>query len=175
MAEWVASLGIWWYILFYLAVQLVNVVLNTMKTIITSKGQRIPAAIINALTFGFYTLVVALTANISNLWINMGITIVANLVGVYFSIWLLDKMRKDKLWEIVATVNFPVGSRTILLSLLKEDLSKNCISYNYIDTNKYNEYVFHIYSKSQKESIIIKNILKDYDAKYIVHEETAKL
>ena len=67
MTEWVANLGLWWYILFYLGVQLVNVVLNTLKTIITSRGSMIPAAVINALTFGFYTIVVALTADISNL------------------------------------------------------------------------------------------------------------
>ena len=98
MAEWVASLGLWWYIIFYLGVQLINVILNTFKTIITARGSMIPAAVINALTFGFYTIVVALTADISNLWVNMAITIFANFIGVCFSIWLLNKLRKDKLW-----------------------------------------------------------------------------
>jgi hypothetical protein len=55
MAEWVASLGFWWYVIFYLVIQIINVVLNTLKTIITSRASKLPASIINALTFGFYT------------------------------------------------------------------------------------------------------------------------
>lgn len=168
MAEWVANLGIWWYILFYLMIQLVNVVLNTLKTIITSKASKIPAAIINALTFGFYTIVVALTANISNLWVNIGITIVANLVGVYFSIMVLDKLRKDKLWEITATL-------PSLSSYIEFELQENNISYNIMQTCGKKEYVLHIYCPTQKESAKVKEILQKYKAKYIVHEENAKL
>lgn len=168
MAEWVASLGIWWYILFFFAIQLINVVLNTLKTIITAHGKKFPAAIINALTFGFYTIVVALTADMTNLWVNMAVTVIANLTGVYFSILVLDKLRKDRLWEIVATVK---GHNSELLDcdLLWED-----ISFNVIET-KANEYVFHIYAENQKQSAKVKELLINYNAKYIVHEETVKL
>lgn len=166
MQEWVASLGFWWYIIFFLIVQLINVVFNTLKTIITSRAKKIPAAIINGLTFGFYTLVVALTADMSNLWVNIIITVIANLIGVYFSIAVLDKMRKDRLWEITATVQgYEEGVN------VAERLSKAEISFNMQCTQKQDEHVYHIYSKNQQESMIIKQILVDNSAKYIVHEE----
>lgn len=172
MAEWVSSLGIWWYVLFYLAVQLVNVVLNTLKTIITSRATKVPAAIINALTFGFYTIVVALTADMSNLWVNIAITIVANLVGVYFSIMVLEKLRKDKLWEITATA-WASDAFRIKCELLKANISFNM--QDTISTNEHREQVLHIYCPTQKESTIVKKILIDNHAKYIVHEENGKL
>lgn len=169
MQEWVANLGLWWYVIFYLCVQLVNVVLNTLKTIITSRASKVPAAIINALTFGFYTIVVALTADMSNLWVNIIITVVANLIGVYFSIAVLDKLRKDKLWEITATAQ---GENAVCIN---DRLYNANISFNRSATTKLDEYVFHIYCPTQKESAIVKQILVDNNAKYIVHEENAKL
>lgn len=156
MAEWVASLGLWWYIIFYLGIQLVNVILNTFKTIITARGSMIPAAAINALTFGFYTIVVALTANISNLWINMAITIFANFVGVCFSIWLLNKLQRDKLWEIVATVNNVNDNNYKVANSLYDEV----VPYTMVKDST-NHTIFHIYSANQKESEIIKkNIAK---------------
>ena len=170
MAEWVASLGLWWYIIFYLGVQLVNVILNTFKTIITARGSMIPAAAINALTFGFYTIVVALTANISNLWINVAITIFANFVGVCFSIWLLNKLKRDKLWEIVATVNNVNDNNYKVANSLYDEI----IPYIMVKDST-NHTIFHIYSANQKQSEIIKKILQKYNAKYIVHQEEVRL
>lgn len=167
MSEWVANLGLWWYVIFFMSVQFVNVVLNTLKTIITSRGKKIPAAIINAITFGFYTLVVALTANLTNLWVNMIITIITNLIGVYFSIWLLEKIRKDKLWEITATVNQNYYK-------VANELHDELIPYTMIkDSTGY--YVFNIYSSNQYHSKKIKEILTKYNAKYIVHQEEVRL
>lgn len=168
MTEWVANLGLWWYILFYLGVQLVNVVLNTLKTIITARASKIPAAIINSLTFGFYTLVVALTADMSNLWVNMVITVVANLIGVYYSIWLLEKLRKDKLWEITATI------KENFIEIAKNSLSNEKIPFTCIQDST-RHYILHIYSSSQRQSEIIKIILINCQAKYIVHQEEVRL
>ena len=166
MQEWISNMGFWWYIIFFFIIQLINVSLNTLKTIITARAKKFPAAVINAVTYGFYTLVLALTADISNLWINMAVTIVANIVSVYFSIAVLDRLRKDRLWEITATVQ----ENDKILNVGKR-LNESNISYNISKTQREHEAVYHIYSKSQKESKIIKQILVDNKAKYIVHEE----
>ena len=168
MSEWVANLGLWWYVIFYLGVQLLNVILNTFKTIVTARGKMFPAAVINSLTFGFYTIVVALTADISNLWVNMIITIVANFVGVCFSIWLLNKLRKDKLWEIIATINKKDDYK------IANSLHDEIIPYTMVQDST-NHTIFHIYSSDQKQSEIIKKILQKYNAKYIVHQEEVRL
>lgn len=172
MTEWVNGLGIWWYVLFFLVVQLINVVFNTLKTIITSRASKIPAAIINALTFGFYSIVVILTAESRNVWLTVGLTVLANLIGVYFSIAVLDKLRKDKLWEITATV-----ANIELAHAVQSELIENDISYNRSTAcgKQRTEYIFHIYAPTQKQSQIIKKILVKNNAKYIVHEENKKL
>ena len=161
------------YIVVFTVCQLINVALNTIKTIIMHKEEKISSSIINAITFGFYAIIVVMTASALPLWITILITTATNLFGVYGSMWILEKLKKDKLWEIVATVQGAGGLQYLILTFAQK---KNfAISYNYIETNKKNEYVFHIYSKSQKESMFIKEELDYVNAKYIVHEERVKL
>ena len=111
-----------------------------------------------------------MTASELPLWITIVITVITNIIGVYVSMLILEKFKKDKLWEIVATVQTP-NNRTCL----ENGLDIEQISYNYTWTNKKDEYIFRIYSNSQKESAKIKELLDFVGAKYIVHEEKAKL
>lgn len=158
------------YIIVFVVCQFINVGLNTAKTIIMHKEEKISSSIINAVTFGFYAIIVVMTASALPLWITILITVVTNLFGVYGSMWLLDKFKKDSLWEIVATVNNFDNLQYLTLSFTIDH-----ISYNYIETNKPNQFIFHIYSENQKQSAFIKKELDEVNAKYIVHEERAKL
>jgi hypothetical protein len=160
----------WVYIIVFTVCQFINVGLNTAKTIIMHKEEKISSSIINAITFGFYAIIVVMTASALPLWITILITFATNLFGVYGSMWLLDRFKKDSLWEIVATVQGVDNLQYLMLSFAIDR-----ISYNYIETNKQNEYIFHIYSENQKQSAFIKKELDEVKAKYIVHEERAKL
>jgi hypothetical protein len=160
----------WMYIIVFTVCQFINVGLNTAKTIIMHKEEKISSSIINAITFGFYAIIVVMTASALPLWITILITFATNLFGVYGSMWLLDRFKKDSLWEIVATVQGVDNLQYLMLSFAIDR-----ISYNYIETNKQNEYIFHIYSENQKQSAFIKKELDEVKAKYIVHEERAKL
>jgi hypothetical protein len=160
----------WVYIIVFTVCQFINVGLNTAKTIIMHKEEKISSSIINAITFGFYAIIVVMTASALPLWITILITFATNLFGVYGSMWLLDRFKKDSLWEIVATVQGVDNLQYLMLSFAIDR-----ISYNYIETNKQNEYIFHIYSENQKQSAFIKKELDEVNAKYIVHEERAKL
>ena len=155
-------------IIIFTICQFINVALNTIKTIIMHKEEKISSSIINAITYGFYAIIVVMTATALPLWQTVVITIITNLIGVYMSMWLLEKFKKDSLWEIVATV------REEDTFYLADELDILEISYNDIKTSQ-GENVFHIYSKSQKESAEIKERLDFYGAKYIVHEERVKL
>lgn len=166
------EMSIGWYIVVFTICQFINVALNTAKTIIMHKEEKISSSLINAITFGFYAIIVVMTASALPLWITIIITIITNLIGVYGSMWLLDRFKKDSLWEITATID---NSTNYNLHYLQTVLRLNAISYNYMQTSKKEEYVFHIYSKNQKESAIIKEELDTIKAKYIVHEERAKL
>ena len=164
------EMSIGWYIVAFTVCQLINVALNTAKTIIMHKEEKISSSVINAVTYGFYAIIVVMTASALPLWITIVISALTNLFGVYGSMWLLDRFKKDKLWEIVATVKTP-NNRTCL----ENGLDIEQISYNYNWTNKKDEYIFRIYSNSQKESAKIKELLDFVGAKYIVHEEKMKL
>lgn len=160
------------YIIVFTVCQLINVALNTAKTIIMHKEEKISSSIINAITFGFYAIIVVMTASSLPLWITIVITTATNLVGVYGSMWALEKFKKDKLWEIVATVGSFDNEKYYLIAMLsKEKISYNCVATD----NNPNEYVFHIYSKNQKESQYIKKELDFVNAKYMVHEEKVRL
>ena len=158
----------WETIIIFTICQFINVALNTIKTIIMHKEEKISSSIINAITYGFYAVIVVMTATALPLWQTVVITVITNLIGVYMSMRLLEKLKKDSLWEIVATV------KTKATSYLADELDVLEISYNDVKTSQ-DESVFHIYSKSQKESAEIKKRLDFYGAKYIVHEERVKL
>jgi hypothetical protein len=165
------TLSLGWYIVIFFICSLINVALNTAKTIIMHKEEKISSSIINAITFGFYAIIVVMTASALPLWITILITAITNLIGVYGSMWLLDRFKKDSLWEIVATTDRKNLDR------VREYLNILKISHNYslIDNYENSKVVFRIYSENQDQSEKIKFILDKVNAKYIVHEERVKL
>lgn len=165
------EMTIGWYVAVFFICQLINVALNTAKTIIMYRENKISSSIINAVTYGFYAIIVVMTASALPLWLTILITFVTNLIGVYGSMWLLDRFKKDSLWEIVATTD-----RTNL-DRVREYLNILKISHNYnlIDNYENSKVVFRIYSENQDQSEKIKFILDKVNAKYIVHEERVKL
>ena len=159
------------YIIVFFVCQLINVALNTIKTIIMHKEQKVSSSLINAITYGFYTIIVVMTASALPLLITIIITIITNLIGVYTSMLILEKLKKDSLWEIVATVKY----NKTRLGCMAFELTQHKIKFNMIDTWDKSETIFHIYSENQKQSVIIKNLLDKYNAKYIVHQESVRL
>lgn len=162
------NLSIWQFIGVYLVLQIVYVVLNTVTNIAKIKCTKLVASICSAVCYGFYVIVVVATASDYSIWVKMALTAVTNLVGVYIGMLVMEKMRKDRLWKIEATVT---NGKWVELTLA---LAEKNISHNYITLND-NLVVFNIYSKSQAESLIIKDLLTTHNAKYIITESTLRL
>ena len=159
-------------IIVFLILQVVYVILNTITSILKIKSGKLIASISSAVCYAFYVYVLIATATDSfPPYVKAGLVAITNFVGVYVSMWVLEKFKKDKLWEITATIK----DNNEILSMVVEDFNKNKISFNVLRTWDNEELIFHIYSKSQKESTIIKSILDKVGAKYIVHEESVKL
>ena len=167
------EMTIWGYIVLFFVCQLVNVALNTAKSIIMHKEEKISSTLINAITYGFYTIIVVMTASELPLWITIVITVITNIIGVYVSMLILEKFKKDSLWEIVATVN--MDESIYYPSILEKDLEEKQVAYNIIETKRQGEYVFHIYSSDKKETAYIKECLVNVKAKYMVHKEQVKM
>lgn len=142
---------------------ILNVILNTIKSIITIKGSTTAAALVNAITFGFYTIVVKQISTF-DLGITVPITIIANLLGVYLAKWILNLFKKDKLWRISCTVPFyKMKTALITDNLTKYGIESTTIPYE-------NGSIIDIFSKTQGESELIKEIITKNDIKYTIYE-----
>ena len=153
-------------ILIFAIATIVNVTLSTIRAICTIKGNKWVSAITSAVCYGFYPLIVMLTAKGTvGIIVNMCITAVANFICVWLIKFIEEKARKDKLWKVEATLhNQGLGENDDCIIELKE----NNIPFNYIDINKY--LLINCYCATQKESAIVKTILDKYNAKYFVNE-----
>lgn len=145
---------------------LINVMLSTLKTILTVKASKGVATIINAITYGFYAIVVKQLASL-DLITTVTVTVVTNIIGVYVSMWLLEKTKKDCLWKISVTTKD---------NTLVEKLEKFSISYvmNPVQYKKQTYYNIDVFSENQKDSSIIEDILKEYKVKYNITEINKK-
>ena len=152
-------------IIFFIC-SLINVMLSTLKTILTVKASKGVATIINAITYGFYAIVVKQLASL-DLITTVTVTIITNIIGVYVSMWLLERTKKDCLWKISVTTKD---------NNLVEKLEKFSISYvmNPVQYKKQTYYNIDVFSENQKDSSIIENILKEYKVKYNITEINKK-
>ena len=145
----------------------VNVSLSTIRSICTIKGGKWLSAITNAVCYGFYPLIVMLTAKGTvDIIINMTITAIANFVCVWLIKFIEEKARKDKLWKVEATIPNQGISAEYDDCLI--ELKNANISMNYIDIDKY--ILVNCYCATQAESSVVKEILDRYNAKYFVSE-----
>lgn len=149
-------------LIMFIVLSIVNVVLQTVKSICTVKCGKGVAALVNAIAFGLYTVVIVYTNADFPLWEKVLITSLVNLVGVYIVKLIEEKMRKDKLWLVKITIPNEKSEKVF------QELEKNNISYSKISLNKYN--VFDCYCNTQVETQIVTNICKANNGKMFASE-----
>lgn len=139
---------------------LINVILSTMKTLLMVRAGRNSAIAINAICYGFYTLVVKQLASVDYMTAVI-VTVITNIIGVWLSYVVLDKFKKDKLWRITVHLKTKKDYDNCVLALAE---------YNIKCTPITNSNDIDIYSYTQEQSNIIKEILTNYKHKYFVQE-----
>lgn len=150
-------------IISYILFNVLNVIIQTIKSIVTIKCNKYIASIVNAIAYGLYTYIIILTSIDIELWVKIAVVALANLVGVFIVKAIEEKRRKSMLWKIEFTVN---GALT---DNVDELLKLARIPHNYID--KVGRYtIFNAYCATEKESESVKEIIKKYNAKYFVSE-----
>ena len=149
-------------LLIFIVLNVVNVIIQTIKSLVTVKCGKGMAAIVNAVAYGLYTIVTIYMLCDLPLYTKAAIVALCNLVGVWVVKWLEEKARKDKLWKVESTI--PSSQ----VSQMLEDCKYYGLTYNYIDIDKY--YIFNFYCPTQKDSENVHKLLKSYDAKYFVSE-----
>ena len=148
----------------FIVMNIVNVVIQTIKSIATIKCGKTAAAIVNAVAYGLYTYIVVLTMCDLPLLAKCLIVAGANFVGVYVVKLFEEKARKDKLWKVEATF----AHKENFIHNLGVWAKVNHIAYNYIDIEKY--YVVNFYCPTQNESSIVKDFVNKFNGKYFVSE-----
>lgn len=152
----------WTLFWIFVILNIVNVVIQTVKSIATIKCGKTLAAVVNAVAYGLYTVVVVYTVCNLSLWLKVVVVALANLVGVFVVKWFEEKGRKDKLWKVEATISkADFEQNKELLHLMK-------VPHNYIDIEKY--VILNFYCATCKQSEIVKGLLNEMNAKYFVAE-----
>lgn len=147
-------------IVIFFLLSLVNVVLQTLKSILTVKATPRVASIMTAIAFAFYYVLMKQLTDFSILE-TVVVTIITNLIGVSFSMWLLEKIKHDQLWKISVTCKDKDDSIKIALALNIQQ-----IGYTAIEMQSKPYTLFDVYCETQKQTEIVKNILKDKNVKY---------
>lgn len=153
-------------LILFIVMNVLNVIVQTAKSLATIKCGKVGAAVVNAVAYGLYTYIVVLTmCDLPLIW-KCIIVALANFVGVYVVKWVEEKARKDKLWKVEATLRNE-GIEPCYDDCLIE-LKENNIPFNYINIQKY--IIINCYCSTQSESAKVKAILDKYHAKYFVSE-----
>ena len=148
-------------IIIFAIATVINVTLSTTRSLCTIKSGKWLSALTNALCYGFYPLIVMLTAKDSvTIWTNMAITAVANFICVWLIKFIEEKARKDKLWkvEIAVAKCYQKNVENILLN----------IPHNCIDTGSW--VMFNCYCNCQSETAYVVDVAKRYDGKISAYE-----
>ena len=148
-------------LIIFIIASIINVIMQTVKSVVTIKCGKTSSAIVNAVAYGFYTWMVVLTVCDLDLWAKILITAITNFVGVWVVKYIEEKARKDKLWKVEATVPHE------WTDAVHFDLKG--VPHNYIEgVGKYT--LFNFYCATQTESAKVRDILNQYEAKYFVSE-----
>ena len=148
-------------ILIFTIATIVNVTLSTIRSLCTIKGGKWLSAITNAVCYGFYPLIVMLTAKDTvSIVVNMSITAIANFVCVWLIKYVEEKSRKDKMWRIDLAI--PHDETEFVHRRL------NNIPHNYIECGSWT--MFNCYCATQAESAQVKQLGITLGGKYSAYE-----
>lgn len=150
-------------LIIFIVLNIFNVIIQTVKSIVTVKCGKTAAALTNAIAFGLYTVVTVYLMCDLALWLKALVVALCNLVGVYVVKLIEEKARKDRLWKVEATV---LRGWT---RMLHNELDRADIPHNYLENvGKYT--LFNIFCSTQEQSRKAKEIMGKYEAKYFVSE-----
>lgn len=145
----------------FIVATIVNVVLSTIRSICTIKCGKWVSALTNAICYGFYPLIVMLTAKDSvSIVANMIITALANFVCVWVIKYVEEKAKKDKLWKVEVAVPKEYGNA------LHFDL--RTLPHNFVEVGSW--IMFNCYCENQKETQMVVDIAKQYNGKISAYE-----
>lgn len=153
----------------FIIANMLNVVMQTAKTIVTIKGSKLSAALMNAVAYGFYTYIVILMVSDMPTLAKCIIVGLCNLVGVYCVKLGEERAAKDKLWEIKIA-----ASNDIELAVGNALCDAN-ISFGGTKTDTDDYTIYKVYCETKEETAKVKAIVDKYHCKTFVTEQRVEL
>lgn len=151
-----ASPALWLFI----AIQLVNVILSTIKSIVTVNGSRMSASVINAISYTFGAVITKLLTE-QSFEVAIVVTFITNIVGVWLGKYIIDKRQPERLWTVNATV------RSKEKQALEDKLKSRSIQFILLPAEN-DRYLYTIFARSKAESSLLQEILSGFDVKYSI-------
>lgn len=146
----------------FLLLSIANVILQTVKSLVTVKCGKFTAALMNAVAYGLYTVVLVYMNCDLDTATKALVTAVCNFIGVYIVKLIEEKAKKQKIWKIEFTVKHSEINNTIA------ELEKENLSFNYTVVGEYIS--FNVFANTQEESKKTNSIIKSHGAKYFITE-----
>lgn len=150
-------------LLLFIALNIANVMLQTFKTLCTVNSGKYTASIINAIAYGFYTVVIIYTLCDLPILTKALVVGICNLVGVFIVKHIEEVRAKDKLWKIEFTV------KSCCLEEIIAELQKAKVTYNWTKM-PLGHVAFYAFCPTKSDSEKVKQIIEKYGAKYFVSE-----
>ena len=150
-------------LIIFIVLNIVNVIIQTVKSLATVKCGKTVAALVNAVAYGLYTVVVVYTVCDLPLWLKVVVVGACNLVGVFFVKWAEEKARKDKLWKVEMAV--PNGTN---VAVLKNRIEWCGVPCNYIEVGKW--VMFNCYCERQSQTKAMTELAKEFNGKISAYE-----
>lgn len=159
--------------LIFIIATIINVTLSTIRSICTIKCGKWLSAISNAICYGFYPLIVMLTAKDTvTIFANMAITAVANFICVWLIKYVEEKAKKDKLWKVeMAIPNYPELNEGF--NPIHNKLTAHNIPYNWHCMDGW--YIYNCYCMTKEQSEVCVNLVKQCHGKISAYESKSIL
>lgn len=151
-------------LIIFIVLNIINVIIQTAKSLVTVKCGKTVSALVNAIAYGLYTVVIVYTMADISLWLKSVVVAIANLIGVFVVKFVEEKTEKTRLWKVETAI--PTEKKENFISALSACGS----SFNYTIPQNSEYSIFNIFCYTKEESKSVKEILKLFNAKFFVTE-----
>ena len=148
----------------FIILNIVNVVVQTAKSIITIKSGKVVASIVNAVAYGLYTVVLIYMTCDLPLFTKALVVALCNLVGVFIVKLIEEKMEKEKLWRVSLTI-LKEDFETFENVIIEKD-----IPYLVMETKSNKYKVMEAFCYNKEQSRMVRDTAKAHGAKFFVTE-----
>lgn len=149
-------------VLVFAIIQVVNVILSTVRSILTVNGSKLTASLVSSISYTIGAIITKMVTQ-QNFEVIIVVTFMTNLIGVYVAKLILEKTKKERIWTVTATL------RPDTKDLVEGELLKRGVKFTLCPALN-DRFLISIFSYSRGESTIVKEIMDKNQIKFTITE-----